>query len=157
MRLVIQRVKSASLVADGVPFSQIGHGLLVMVGVCKTDTIENVKKTAKKIATMRIFEEDEKMNLSVMDVGGEVMLVSNFTLCTVETSGTRPDFGLSANKDLASDLYQKLAEELASLNVPVKTGVFAADMQIETVCDGPVTIVMDSNVLLKKKTETEKA
>ena len=89
---------------------------------------------------MRIFERDEKMNLSVLDTKGEVLLISNFTLCTKEGSGARPDFGLSADKDTAKSLYLALADELDLLNVPVRLGVFGADMQIQTHLDGPVTI-----------------
>lgn len=140
MRILVQRVKSAELSVDEKSVSKIGAGLVVLVGVCKGDTIQQVKKAANKIATMRIFEKDEKMNLSVQDVKGEVLLVSNFTLCTKDTSGARPDFGLSADKDTAKSLYLTLADELDSLNVPVRLGVFGADMQIQTHLDGPVTV-----------------
>ncbi len=140
MRLVVSRVKSAKLSVDDKLISEIGAGLMVLVGVCKGDTMEQVKRAANKIATMRIFEIDEKMNLSVMDVKGEVMLISNFTLCTKETSGARPDFGMSADRETAKSLYLALADELDNLNVPVRLGVFGADMQIQTHMDGPVTI-----------------
>ena len=140
MRIVVQRVKSASLSVDDKLISKIDAGLLVFVGVCAGDTKEQVLKTAKKIATLRIFEENEKMNKSVLDVNGEVLLVSNFTLCTKDTSGARPDFGLSANRDDAKSLYLAVADELDSLGVKVKLGVFGADMQINTHLDGPVTI-----------------
>ena len=96
-----------------------------------------------KVPRGRIFEVDGKMNQSVLDTKGEVLLVSNFTLCTKETSGARPDFGMSADKDLAKSLYLKLADELDSLGVPVKLGVFGADMQIQTQLDGPVTIIKE--------------
>ena len=140
MRLVIQRVKSASLSVDNKLISEIGVGLLVFVGVVKGDTMEQVKRAANKISTIRIFEEDGKMNKNLSDVGGEVLLVSNFTLCTKEASGARPDFTLSAERTFANELYEKLASELDILNVPVKMGVFGADMQIQTHLDGPVTI-----------------
>ena len=143
MRLVLERVKSAKLKVDNKLISEIGEGLLVLVGVVKTDTEDLIKRVANKIATMRIFEVDGKMNKSVIDTQGEVLLVSNFTLCTKETSGARPDFGLSADKDTAKSFYLKLADELDSLGVPVKLGVFGADMQIETQLDGPVTIVKE--------------
>lgn len=143
MRLVIQRVKSAKLYVDDKLISEIGGGLNVFVGVCKGDTVEQIKKTANKIATMRIFEVDGKMNQSVLDTCGEVLLVSNFTLCTKEGSGARPDFGLSADREIAKSLYLMLADELDSLNVPVKLGVFGADMQIDARLDGPVTIYKD--------------
>ena len=140
MRLVLERVKSASLTVDNKTISEIGEGLLVLVGVVKTDTEDMVARVANKIATMRIFEIDGKMNQSVLDTKGEVLLVSNFTLCTKDTSGARPDFGLSADKELAKKLYLKLADELDGLGVPVKLGVFGADMQIQTHLDGPITI-----------------
>lgn len=140
MRLVVQRVKSAKLEVDNELISEIGGGLVVFAGVCRGDTEAQIKKAANKIATLRIFEVDGKMNQSVMDTHGEVLLVSNFTLCTKEGSGARPDFGLSADKETAKRLYLMLADELDALNVPVKLGVFGADMQINAHLDGPVTI-----------------
>lgn len=140
MRVVIQRVNNSSLSVDGKLVSSIGKGLNVFVGVVKGDDISKVKRMANKIATMRIFEVDGKMNLSVKDVGGEILLVSNFTLCTVDTSGARPDFGLSADRATANDLYLKLAEELKALGLTVKLGIFGADMQIDTSLDGPINI-----------------
>ena len=140
MRLVIQRVKSARLCVDDKLVSEIGVGLMVFVGVMNGDTMNQVKKAANKISTIRIFEEDGKMNKSLHDVNGQVLLVSNFTLCTKETSGARPDFTLSADREIANKLYQELASELDLLNVPVKTGVFGADMQIDAHLDGPITI-----------------
>ena len=123
MRLVIQRVKSATLKVDGKLISGIGVGLLVLCGVTKGDTELQAKKCANKIATMRIFEDMGKMNKSVLDIGGEVLLVSNFTLCTVNTSGARPDFGLSADKDTAKSLYEAVATELKQLNELRDAGV----------------------------------
>ena len=140
MRLVIQRVKSARLSVDEKLVSEIGVGLMVFVGVCKGDTSQQVKKVANKISTIRIFEEDEKMNKNLHDVNGQVLLISNFTLCTKETSGARPDFTLSADRETANKLYEELASELDLLNVPVKMGVFGADMQIDPHLDGPITI-----------------
>ena len=140
MRLVIQRVKNASLSVDNKLISEIGGGLLVLVGVCAGDTIQQVKKAANKISTIRIFEEDGKMNKNIHDANGEVLLVSNFTLCTKDTSGARPDFTLSAEREMAKSYYIKLADELDSLGVKVKLGVFGADMQINAHLDGPITI-----------------
>jgi len=140
MRLVIQRVKNARLCVDDKLISEIGVGLMVFVGVMKGDTMQQVKKAANKISTIRIFEEDNRMNKSLHDVGAEVLLISNFTLCTKETSGARPDFTLSADRVEANNLYQELASELDLLNVPVKMGVFGADMQIDAHLDGPITI-----------------
>ena len=140
MRLVIQRVKSATLSVDNQLISEIGVGLMVFVGVMMGDTIEQVKKCANKISTIRIFEEDDKMNKNLHDANGQVLLISNFTLCTKETSGARPDFTLSAERNIANELYEELASELDKLNVPVKMGVFGADMQINAQIDGPITI-----------------
>ena len=140
MRLVIQRVKSAKLSVDEKLVSEIGVGLMVFVGIVKGDDIQQVKKAANKIATIRIFEEDDKMNKNISDVQGQVLLISNFTLCTKETSGARPDFTLSADRETAKKLYEELASEIDLLNVPVKMGVFGADMQIDAHLDGPITI-----------------
>ncbi len=140
MRLVIQRVKNASLSVDGKLISEIGFGLMVFAGVCVGDTMQQVTKAANKISTIRIFEEDEKMNKNIHDIDGEVLLVSNFTLCTKDTSGARPDFTLSADRETAKSLYLALADELDKLGVKVKLGVFGADMQINSHLDGPITI-----------------
>ena len=145
MRLVIQRVKSARLCVDNELISEIGVGLMVFVGVCKGDTSVQVKKAANKISTIRIFEEDEKMNKNLHDVCGQVLLISNFTLCTKETSGARPDFTLSEDRETANKLYEELASELDLLNVPVKMGVFGADMRIDAQIDGPITIYKEIN------------
>ena len=141
MRLVIQKVKYASLKVEDKIISEIGAGYIVFAGVCVGDTMEHVKRAAARLATMRVFRTDDgKMNKSILDVGGEILLVSNFTLCTKEGSGARPDFGLSADKDTANRLYMALSDELDNLGVPVKRGVFGADMQITTQLDGPTTI-----------------
>lgn len=140
MRLVIQRVKNASLSVDNKLISEIGFGFIIFVGVCVGDTMQQVTKAANKISTIRIFEENNKMNKNIHDIEGEVLLVSNFTLCTKETSGARPDFTLSADREVAKSLYLALADELDSLGVKVKLGVFGADMQIDAHLDGPITI-----------------
>ena len=145
MRLVIQRVKNASLSVENELISEIGLGLMVFVGVCEGDTIQQVKKAANKISTIRIFEENDRMNKNIHDVNGEVLLISNFTLCTKETSGARPDFTLSADRETAKSLYLALADELDSLGVKVKLGVFGADMQINAHLDGPITIYKEIN------------
>ncbi len=133
-------MKSAKLSVDNKLISEIGVGLVVFVGVCKCDTIDAVNTAASKVANMRIFEENEKMNLSVLDVKGEVLVVSNFTLCTSEGSGHRPYFGESADRSVANDLYEKFVGKLDELGVPTRTGVFGADMQIDVHLDGPVNI-----------------
>ena len=123
MRLVIQRVKNARLSVDDKLVSEIGVGLMVFVGVCKGDTSGQVKKAANKISTIRIFEEDDKMNKSLADVNGEVLLISNFTLCTKETSGARPDFTLSADRETANKLYKELASELRAIRIKFEKGL----------------------------------
>ncbi len=140
MRLVIQRVKSAKLSVDDKLISEIGVGLMVFVGVMKTDTEEQIKRAINKISTIRIFEENNKMNKSVQDVKGEILLISNFTLCTSNTSGARPDFSLSMEREKANEYYHLVASGLDELNIPVKMGVFGADMQIDAHLDGPITI-----------------
>ena len=147
MKIVIQRVLRASVTADGVPAGKCGHGLLLLVGVVPTDTARDAEILAAKIAKMRIFtDENDKMNLSVLDIGGSVLAVSNFTLAADISHGNRPSFTGAAKPDLANPLYEHFCEALRAAGVPVETGVFGADMQIDTVCDGPVTIVADSEL-----------
>ena len=140
MRLVIQRVKSAKLCVENKLISEIGVGLMVFLGVMKTDTEEHIKRAINKISTIRIFKENGKINKSVKDVDGQVLLISNFTLCTGSGTGTRPDFSMSMEKDKANEYYLKVARGLNELNIPTKTGVFGADMQIDAHLDGPLTI-----------------
>ena len=140
MRLVIQRVKSAKLSVDNKLVSEIGAGLLVFVGVCDGDTEETVNKAVDKVANLRIFEQDDKMTLSVMDVKGEILAVSNFTLCTSEGKGHRPYFGESAERSVALDLYEKFAGKLDEMGVPTRCGIFGAHMDINAELDGPVNI-----------------
>ena len=145
MKVVIQRVMGASVTADGVPAGKCGHGLLLLVGVVPEDTARDADILAAKIAKMRIFTDDaDKMNLSVLDIGGSVLAVSNFTLAADISHGNRPSFTSAAKPDAANPLYEHFCDALRALGVPVETGVFGADMQIETVCDGPVTILTDS-------------
>ena len=143
MRILIQRVKSSRLEVDGEVISEIGIGLNVFVGVMKDDAIENMKKIAKRIATIRLFsDENDKLNYNVAQAGGEVLLVSNFTLCDKKgVSGARPDFSLSADKDKAKEFYFALQKELEDVyGVKVKMGRFAEDMQIFSQLDGPINI-----------------
>lgn len=145
MRAVIQRVKRASVVSDGVLTGQIEQGFLVLVGVHETDTEEDAVYLAKKCSGLRIFEdENEKMNLSVTDVGGKFLVVSNFTLYGDTKKGFRPSFVEAARPEKAIPLYEKFISLIEEAGVQCETGVFGADMQIDTVCDGPVTIVIDS-------------
>lgn len=144
MKIVIQRVKRASVSIDNELYNQIQQGLLLLVGVAPDDAQEDVAYAARKIANMRIFSDDEdKMNLSVKDVNGEILSISQFTLYADTKKGNRPAFIGAAQPDLASQLYDDF-NELLGREIPVKTGVFAADMQVELVNDGPVMIVLDT-------------
>lgn len=144
MKIVIQRVKQASVSIDSKLYNQIQQGLLLLVGVAPDDAQEDVAYAVRKITNMRIFSDDEdKMNLSVKDVNGEILSISQFTLYADTKKGNRPAFTSAAKPDLASQLYDDF-NELLSREIPVKTGVFAADMQVALVNDGPVTIVLDT-------------
>lgn len=144
MKAVVQRVKKTALRVDGELISEIPFGLTVFLGVKTGDTEKEAAYIAKKIAGMRIFEDENgKMNLSVQDVGGEVLLVSQFTLYGDATKGNRPSFTLAARPEVAEPLYEYTVKELASYGVTVKKGVFGADMQIEQNNDGPVTILLE--------------
>ena len=146
MRLLIQRVREASVTIEGELRSQIGQGLLVLVGIEEADGDEDIAFLTKKVANMRIFDDaDGVMNLSVMDIGGEVLVVSQFTLHASTKKGNRPSYIRAAKPDISIPLYEKFCTELsATLGKPVKTGVFGADMQCALINDGPVTIFMDS-------------
>lgn len=150
MIAVVERVKKASLTADGVFTSSIENGLLVFVGVYENDTKAEADILASKIAALRIFEDEKgKMNLSVKDILGEVLAVSNFTLCADTKKGNRPSFVKAQKPDTAKELYEYFCEVL-NKEIPVKTGVFGADMQIENCCDGPVTIILNTDIWNKK-------
>ena len=144
MRAVITRVKSASVEIDGSIYSSIGDGLLVLLGVHQEDTEAEALKIADKLCGLRIFEDENgKMNLSVKDVGGEVLMVSQFTLYGDASHGNRPSFTLAERPEQAEPLYDYAVERLRDYGVTVKKGMFGADMQIEQLNDGPVTILME--------------
>ena len=144
MKAVIQRVKHASATIDGKLYSSIGAGLLVFVGVEKGDCEINAEKLADKIARLRIFEdENEKMNFSVSDIQGEILVVSQFTLCGDCRKGTRPSFDKSAPLDTAEYLYEYFVKQINNLNIKCKTGKFRAMMDIELINDGPVTFILE--------------
>lgn len=148
MRAVIQRVKSASVTVEGKVVSEINKGLLVFLGVAQEDTPDAVDYMASKIANLRIFEDDEGlMNLSVLDVGGEALVVSQFTLYGDCRKGRRPSFIDAARPEKADPLYQAFMDEISRLGVPVKAGIFQAMMDVELINDGPVTILLDSDKL----------
>jgi D-tyrosyl-tRNA(Tyr) deacylase len=145
MRAVITRVSSASVSIDGVEVSAIGHGLLVLLGVAVGDTEAQLDYVASKIRDLRIFPDDEgRMNRSVVDVGGAVLVVSQFTLLADVRRGRRPSFIHAAPPDQARAMYEQLVNHLRLAGLPVSTGVFQADMQVSSVNDGPVTIVVDN-------------
>jgi len=147
MRAVVQRVKATSLSVDGALISEIPFGLVVFLGVKVEDKKESADFLMKKVANLRIFEdEDGKMNQSVLDVGGEVLLVSQFTLYGDAAKGNRPSFSLAERPERANELYEYAVDVLRSYGVPVKTGVFGADMQIQQQNDGPVTILLEKEV-----------
>lgn len=140
MKALIQRVKRASVTIEGELFSAINSGILVFLGVEKGDEKENAEKLAQKIVNLRIFEdENEKMNLSLKDVNGEMLVVSQFTLCGDCKKGTRPSFDKAAHPDLAVELYEYFIKCIEDNNIPVKTGKFRAMMDVELINDGPVT------------------
>jgi len=144
MRAVVQRVKETSLSVDGELISKIPFGLTVFLGVKVGDTEKEADYLAKKIAQLRIFEDENgKMNLSVKDVGGEVLLVSQFTLYGDASHGNRPSFTLAERPERAEPLYEYTIKALSSYGVTVKKGVFGADMQIRQHNDGPVTILLE--------------
>lgn len=147
MRAVVQRVKKASVTIDGQIVSEISQGLLILVGVGNNDTTADADYLAEKIAELRIFGDDAgKMNLSVKDIKGELLAVSQFTLFGDCRKGRRPSFSDSARPELARPLYEYFVEKLSeTASADVKTGVFAADMAVSLVNDGPVTMLLDSS------------
>lgn len=141
MKALIQRVKKASVTIDGELYSEINAGLLVFLGVTKEDGKENSAKLAEKILKLRIFEDDnDKMNLSVEDIKGEILVVSQFTLCADCKKGTRPSFDSAAAPDKAVELYEDFVSQLRLAGTRVKTGKFRAMMEVSLINDGPVTI-----------------
>ncbi|MGP1405182.1 D-aminoacyl-tRNA deacylase [Filifactor alocis] len=145
MRLVIQRVNHAGVQVSGKEIASCGKGLLVLLGVTHDDSMEDVEYCASKTLGLRIFEdEDEKMNLSIQDIQGEILVVSQFTLYGDIRKGRRPSFVNSAKPDKANELYEEYVKYLQKENIPVSTGQFGADMKVELINDGPVTILVDS-------------
>ena len=148
MRALIQRVHGASVTVGGTEISRIGHGLLILLGVANGDTEAEIGKLAKKCAELRIFQDDqEKMNLSLMDVKGEALVVSQFTLFANCKKGRRPSFERAANPELANKLYEIFCDELSAYGIEVKRGKFAAMMNVSLTNHGPVTIMLDTDEL----------
>ena len=146
MKIVMQRVSQASVTIDGKIAGAVQQGLLLLVGICPEDGQEDIDYAVRKISQMRIFSDDaDKMNLSVQDVGGQILSISQFTLYADTKKGNRPTFTGAAKPDLATQLYDQFNQQLAQI-VPVQTGEFGADMKVSLVNDGPVTIVLDTKV-----------
>jgi D-aminoacyl-tRNA deacylase len=145
VRAVVQRVRSASVRVEERTAGSIGAGLMVLLGVAVADREDDARAMAEKIANLRIFPDDAGlMNRSVLDTSGAILLVSQFTLCGDARKGRRPSFIAAAKEPLASDLYERTGSELERLGLPVQYGEFGADMQVELINDGPVTILLDS-------------
>jgi D-tyrosyl-tRNA(Tyr) deacylase len=148
MRFVIQRVSHASVTVDNNITGEINKGFLVLVGVCNEDTKEIADKMIKKLVNMRIFEDDNgKTNLSLADVNGELLLVSQFTLYADCKKGNRPSFINAGGPEMANALYEYIIDECRKSVEVVETGIFGADMKVELLNDGPFTIILDSNEL----------
>ncbi|MGC8971288.1 MAG: D-aminoacyl-tRNA deacylase [bacterium] len=144
MRIVIQRVKSADVKVDGNIVSSIERGFLILVGISKNDTEREARYLAKKVSSLRIFEDEKgKMNLSIKDVGGEILSVSQFTLYADTSRGRRPGFEMAAPREVAVDLWNKFNQFLREDNLTVKEGIFGEHMEVSLINDGPVTIIME--------------
>ena len=145
MIAVIQRVTSASVSVAGEKISEIGLGYLILLGVAQNDTGDDLEYLVKKTAGLRIFKDNERhMNLSIQDVSGEALVVSQFTLCADTRKGRRPSVIHAADSEMADAMYQEFCRKLADYSIPVQTGRFGAIMDVELVNDGPVTIILDS-------------
>lgn len=145
MRTVVQRVSSASVTVDGNVIGKINKGFLVLLGIKSTDTKQDVDYMVKKVINLRIFrDENDKMNLSLKDVNGELLIVSQFTLYGDASGGNRPSFIEAAKPDIAIPLYEYFISECKKQINVVQTGEFGADMKVELLNDGPVTIIMES-------------
>lgn len=148
MKVVIQRVRHASCTIDSQITGSIDQGFCVLVGFTQSDTEAVVDKVVKKIVSLRVFSDEEgKMNRSLLDMGGKILSISQFTLYADCKKGNRPGFTRAARPEQAIPLYEYFNQAIASAGIPVETGVFGADMQIELCNDGPVTIVLDSEEL----------
>jgi len=146
MRIVIQRVSEAAVRVDGQITGSIGNGLLVLMGIEDADTMEDIEWLSNKIVNIRLFNDaDGVMNLSVKDTGGNILLVSQFTLHASTKKGNRPSYIRASKGDFAIPMYEKMIQQLAAdLGKPIQTGIFGADMKVSLLNDGPVTIVIDS-------------
>ena len=145
MRALIQRVSKAKVEVDNKTVGKINNGLLILLGISPNDSEEIAQKLALKISKLRIFNDEQgKMNLSVKDIGGSALVISQFTLYANAKKGNRPSYTNAAPAKKADELYQKFSKLLAKENILVENGIFAADMKVELLNDGPVTIFLDS-------------
>lgn len=145
MRVVIQRVTEASVNVNNSYTEKINKGYMILLGICNSDTTDDLEYLVSKIEKLRIFEdENEKMNLSIKDVNGEILLVSQFTLYANTKDGNRPSFTDSMKFEEANKMYEVFKERLKETNIPFKTGEFGANMKVSLINDGPVTIIIDS-------------
>lgn len=145
MIAVVERVKSAEVTVDGQAVGSISKGLLVLLGVAQEDEQQDLDYIVNKVSGLRIFERDDKMNDSVMDVGGQILVVSQFTLLGDARKGRRPDFMGAAKADKANKIYEQCIAAFRDMGIETQTGQFGADMQVKSIGDGPVTILLDSN------------
>lgn len=147
MRVVLQRVKHANVVIEGLTNGEIGQGILCLLGIHDTDTQEDIDWLVKKISQLRIFDDENGiMNKSVMDIDGEVLVISQFTLYASTKKGNRPSYIAAAKPDIAIPLYEAFVNTLSStLSKPIPTGIFGADMKVSLLNDGPVTIIIDTH------------
>jgi D-tyrosyl-tRNA(Tyr) deacylase len=151
MRAVLTRVKSASVTIDGEVVGKIGRGFLILLGVGPEDTEKESRYLAEKALGLRVFEdENEKMNLGLDAVGGEVLVVSQFTLFGNCRKGRRPSFAGAAGPELGNKLYEQFLSDCAALGYPPQHGQFGADMQVESINDGPVTLILDTDQLMNE-------
>ncbi len=144
MKVLIQRVKEASVSINKELYSNINQGILALVGIEKGDTLEEIQKMAKKLVNLRIFpDENDKMNKSILDIKGEMLIVSQFTLCGNCKKGTRPSFDNSAPPEIAKNLYETFIIEVKNYGIHIGTGVFGAMMDVALINDGPVTFMLE--------------
>ena len=150
MKFVIQRVSSASVTIENNIAGKINKGFLVLIGITSSDTKEIAKSMVKKLINLRVFNDAQnKMNLSIKDINGSLLLVSQFTLYADCSHGNRPSFISAAKPDFAKELYEYIISECKKYEFPVQTGEFGADMKVTLLNDGPVTIILDSNDIIK--------
>lgn len=152
MKAVVQRVKNAGVTVEGKEISRIGKGYMILLGVMDDDTVEDIDILAKKISTLRVFEDENgKMNLDIKSIDGEILAISQFTLCADVKKGNRPSFIRSKEPKIAQEYYENFCQKLIEYGVKdVKKGVFGADMKVDLVNDGPVTIVYDTEIWVKR-------